>query len=226
VASRELAARRRPSSVDAVMRLGRIATLALGLAAIVRVASQPAAGFDELFDGTLDGWSIEATSLGNFRVEDDLLRVEAPRGWLRSDGVYADFDLDIEFRFLTDDADSGVFFRAVGSEPFSRGWPAQSYQLQMMNPLSEAPFAPLGGLFRHAMPDAPTRFDEAAARRVTLPTGEWQRLEISVEGDEVRARINGTLVLEAEGIGNTSGYIGLQGETGALEFRSVRIRGR
>ena len=183
-------------------------------------------GFIELFDGTLAGWQSIDSDGANFSVHDGVLRVEGPEGWLRFEHPYADFELDIEFRFLTDDADSGVFFRVAGTAPFSRGWPNRAYQLQMRNPLGESRFAPLGGLFRHGMPAGETMFDEALARRVTRPTGEWQRLEITVGGSEVRARVNGTEVLVAGGIGNGSGHIGLQGETGALEFRSIRLRER
>lgn len=179
----------------------------------------------ELFDGTLRGWTVESSQEGNFSVVGGHLRVGGPHGWLRSDRQYTDFELIIEFRFLTDDADSGVFFRVAGDEPFARGWPNRSYQLQMLNPFSDSRFQPLGGLFRHGMPDDPdTSFDEPAARRVTLPTGEWQRLELSVRSDRAIAAINGTVVLRAGGIGNSRGWIGLQGETGALEFRSIRIR--
>jgi hypothetical protein len=73
------------------------------------------------------------------------------------------------------------------------------------------------------MPDAETEFEDARARSVTSQAGEWQTLEMTVEGERVSAAINGTPVLQAEGIGNVSGYIGIQGETPSLEFRSVRI---
>lgn len=180
--------------------------------------------FEELFDGTLSGWTIENTAHDNFRIEDGVLRVEAPEGWLRSAKVYADFELRVEFRFLTDDADSGIFIRATGNEPFSRGWPNSSYQVQMRNPLGESRFFPVGGLFRHGMPDGDTDYDEALARRLSKPTGEWQEIVVRVVGDEVIAELNGERVLRAGNIANPEGHIGLQGETGALEYRSLRIR--
>jgi len=180
--------------------------------------------FTELFDGSFNGWTIENTEHDNFAIDGEVLRVEAPEGWLRSTRAYADFELRVEFRFLTDDADSGVFVRAVGNEPFARGWPNSSYQVQMLNPLSESRFQPIGGLFRHGMQQGETNYDEALARRISKPTGEWQELFIRVTGTEITASLNGEQVLSAGGIGNTEGHIGLQGETGALEFRSIAIR--
>lgn len=200
------------------------AVYAAALVATVTTAQN--APFEELLDAELSRWTVVDAADGTFTWDDGVLRVTGPEGWLRSDRQYGDFDLIVEFRFLTDDADSGVFFRAVGATAFVRGWPNEAYQLQMLNPVSPSRFPPLGGLFRHGMPDAPTRFDDALARTVTRPAGEWQTLEISVAGERVRAGINGTAVLEAEGIGNGRGYLGLQGETPSLEFRSVRVRVR
>jgi len=188
----------------------------------VMSAAQQGAYFD-LLDPQLSQWSVVDAEPGTFVWEDGVLRVTGPNGWLRSKRMYADFDLEVQFRFLTDDADSGIFFRAVGAEPFLRGWPNQAYQLQMRNPATQSRFPPLGGLFRHGMPEDDTRFDDALARSVTRAAGQWQTLEITVAGERVTARINGTPVLEAQGIGNGSGYIGIQGETPSLEFRSVRI---
>lgn len=180
----------------------------------------------ELLDSELSRWTIVDAEPGTFTWVDDVLRVTGPNGWLRSDRQYGDFSLRVEFRFLTEAADSGVFFRAVGTKPFLRGWPNEAYQLQMRNPAGESRFPPLGGLFRHGMPEADTRFDESGARAVTRPAGEWQVLEIAVDGEHLSASINGQRVLDAEGIGNERGYIGLQGETPSLEFRSVRVRPR
>lgn len=179
--------------------------------------------FTELLDQLASSWTILDAEPGAFLFVNDILQVLGPTGWLRFDRRYSDFALDVEFRFLTDDADSGVFFRAAGDTTFVRGWPNASYQLQMRNPLTPSEFVPLGGLFRHGMPDARTEFDADKAIAATLGTGQWQRLALEVCGERVTAKINGIPVLDADGIGNGKGYIGLQSETGALEFKSVKI---
>ncbi|MEX2381880.1 MAG: DUF1080 domain-containing protein [Opitutales bacterium] len=182
--------------------------------------------FIELFDGTLDGWVIENTEADNFTVSDGILRVEEPEGWLRSEEQYSDFMLRIEFRFLTEDADSGIFIRSPGEEAFSRGWPNRSYQIQMRNPLGESRFPPIGGIFRHGRPDGETIFDPEDAARLSTGTDEWQLLEIEVIGEELKVWLNEELLTEAKNILNETGYIGIQGETGAFEFRSIKIAER
>jgi hypothetical protein len=174
---------------------------------------------------------VENSDGANFTIrEGGVLRVEGPQGWLRSAEQYANFDLRVEFRFLTDDADSGVFVRAPGpaSNIFIRGWPANSYQVQARDITRNRTTNPiwLGNLYRHRTPAGETVYDADAALGASRPTGEWQRFEIEVVDDRIVVRLNGTLTTRAAGITNPRGYIGLQGETGIVEYREVAIRTR
>jgi len=180
----------------------------------------------ELFNGTLDNWRVVFTQTDNIKIVDGLLRVEGPNGWIRSTKRYADFRLEIEFRWLTDDADSGVFLRAGADETFARGWPAGSYQVQLRNPAGGSSLPPVGHLFRHQMDDGPLRFDEEGARALALPTGEWQTLAIELDGERLAVWLNGTGITQALGIAKSTNFIGFQAERGGLEFRSIRIQER
>lgn len=199
------------------------AVAALACAACMLVSGAARAEPVELFDGTLAGWSVENAPGGNIAIRDGVLRVEEREGWLRSAETYGDFHLAIEFRFLTDNADSGIFVRAVADGQFGPGWPSNSYQVQLRNPVGESRFPAVGGIFRHGKPPGETEFDAAAAAEASTGTGEWQTLEIEVAGERLEVRLNGTLLTRASGIENPRGYIGIQAETGALEFRSIEI---
>ncbi len=199
---------------------------AAAIAAAVALALEGAAEPVQLFDGTLSGWSVENAPGGNISTRDGVLRVEEPAGWLRSSETYGDFALRIEFRFVTDDADSGIFVRATAEQTFGRGWPSGSYQVQLRNPVGESRFPPVGGIFRHGMPAGEAEFDPAAAAALSAGTGEWQVLEIEVLGDRLDVRLNGAHLTRASGIENPRGYVGIQAETGAVEFRSIAIEPR
>lgn len=199
-------------------------TMTLELA--VPALAQTADGFEPLLDHALSAWSIEDTAAGNFAVLNGVLRVEGPEGWLKSRREYGDFELRIEFRFLTEDADSGVFVRAKPDTTFGRGWPNRSYQLQLLNPYVESPFPPLGHVFRHGLPAGDLAFDPAVARQAFTGVGDWQTLELAVVGQRIEARLNGVPLTEAASLANADGHIGIQGETGALEFRRIDIRER
>lgn len=197
-----------------------LASVSLAAGAAVSGA-QPAPGFVPLFEGTLGQATIE--NGGAFTIDGGVLRAEGPEGWLRFPGLYDDFRLRVELRFLTDNADSGVFFRALPDGTFARGWPNRSYQVQLLNPLSGSSLPPVGGLFRHGMPPGETALDREAVHAAFTGTGEWQLLEIAVAGTELTVRLNGTLVTTASGIEDTAGYLGIQSETSAVEFRRIEI---
>ena len=68
-------------------------------------------------------------------------------------GRSGNFTLRVEVRFMTDDADSGVFVRAPGpaSNIFMRGWPANAYQVQLRDMSRNKTTNPIwiGNLYRH-----------------------------------------------------------------------------
>ena len=179
--------------------------------------------FVSLFDGTLKGWVVENTTAGNFTIKDGAIHVEAPSGWLRSERQFTDFVLRLQFRFLTADADSGIFFRAPMGTQFMRGWPNNAYQVQVRNPATQSRLPPVGGLFRHGMPAGDITFDPAAVEKLSRGIGEWQDLEITVSKDTLTVRFNGSQVTRASNIVGQAGYIGIQAETGVVEFRAIEI---
>ena len=195
--------------------------LALTVAAVTAAQSQQT--FVPLFDGTLKGWVVENSTADNFTVSDGALRVEAPSGWLRSERQFTDFTMRVRFRFLTADADSGVFFRTTGATQFMRGWPNSAYQVQLRNPATQSRLPAVGGLFRHGMPPGDLTFDQAAVEKLSRGTNEWQDLDFTVSADTLTVRFNGTEVTRAGNIVRQPGYVGLQAEAGALEFRSIEI---
>ena len=189
----------------------------------VVAGAQPPAPFVRLFDGTLSGWVVENTTAGNFTIAGGALRVEAPTGWVRTERQYTDFTVRLQFRFMTADADSGVFFRTTGATQFMRGWPNSGYQVQVRNPATQSRLPAVGGLFRHGMPNGEIAFDQPLVEKLSRGTGEWQDLEFTVAGETLIVRLNGSEVTRAGGIVRQPGYLGLQGEVGAVEYRAIEI---
>ena len=203
--------------------------VALLVTASVVLAGQ--VSFTPLFNGTsLDGWVVEHSDGANFSVANGVLQVSGPQGWLRSAEQHGNFSLRVEVRFLTDDADSGIFLRAPGpaSNIFIRGWPANAYQVQVRDMSRNKTTNPLwaGNLYRHGVAPGETVFNADAAMAAVKPTGEWQLFEIDAIDDRIVAKLNGVEVLRAAGIANPRGFIGIQGETGRLEYRRVEIQVR
>jgi len=189
--------------------------------------AQDASGFTALFDGkSLQGWTPTNTTEGTFAVRDGVLRVEGNSGWLKSERQYGDVQLKVEVRFLTDNADSGVFVRAVGDSIFLRGWPGNSFQVQTRDVSRNQTANPIliGNIYRHGNRGGETTFNAQSALQAAKKTGEWHTLDIEVRGDQLTVAVNGTPLTRASGIANPTGHIGLQGEAGVVEFRSIQIK--
>ncbi len=173
----------------------------------------------------LDGWVFEEAEADSFKLNDGVLVVQGEHGWLRSPREYGDFILRAEFRFVTLDADSGIFLRAGLGTPFIRGWPGNAYQVQTRDitlNASNSPL-PLAQLYRHQIEDGNTQYQFTRVHDLYTGVGEWQRYEIRVLGDQLTVTFNGEIVTMAENIVNASGYLGFQSETGIIEFRNLMI---
>ena len=174
-----------------------------------------------LFNGTnLDNWVIE--NGGQFSVQDGVLKVNRGTGWLRSTGVYADFTLVMEFRFLEAEANSGIFVRTgPTSHNDENGWPNNGYQVQCMDTITGR--APLATMIPYGAPPFESKSDLAALAKAYKPPGQWQTYEITCIGETMVVKLNGTQTTTATSIKNREGHIGIQAEHGLLDFRKIEV---
>ena len=189
-----------------------------------------------LFDGkTLSGWVLDNTTADKIVVKDGVIRIERGSGWLRSNREFKDFVLTLEFRFLNDEANSGVYIRTAptsnpnpGATGIVFGWPDDGYAIQTREIAKDVPTtkSPLTGRVMtqgKALAAKEVSFNADALRTNFKPTGTWQTYEIQAIGPRVTVRLNGVLVTEAE-VGRLSGHIGLQGEAPVVEYRNIIVR--
>jgi hypothetical protein len=102
--------------------------------------------------------------------------------------------------------------------------PNRSYQVQLRDMDRPSRFLPLGQIYRHGMPAGDTEFDEALLSTLYGSVGEWHELVIQVSGSVVTVALEGRVITRAENIASPSGFIGFQGEAGAVEYRNIRVR--
>jgi hypothetical protein len=167
-------------------------------------------GFVSLFDGkTLGGWHL--MNGAKFVVEDGVIKHNEGRGWLRSDKEYADFIVRLEFRFLKPKQDGGVFLRSVKE---GKNWPSQKYEVQVENTLRMAKIF-----------GAKHDLNVELVQKVLKPIGAWNEYDITIVGSRIEVRLNDKLVTTSDSATTLKrGYLGLQGEDGAHEYRKIRIK--
>lgn len=169
------------------------------------LAAEPAGKWVSLFNGkNLDGWTQVHDV--DFQVVDGNLRLVKGMGWLRTDKEYRNFVLEFEWRALVDKYDSGVFIRA-GLE--GKPWPKDGWQVNLR-------YDALGGLVKGYSPIVP-------AENPKMPVNQWVKFRLEVNGQKVTLTVDGEEAWSYDKLDAEKGYIGIQAENFAFDFRNLRI---
>lgn len=169
--------------------------------------SDSAPEWQTLFDGSsLDGWSQVGDA--NWQLGDDAVSADSGTGFLLSNAIYDDFDLELEF-FATADANSGVFIRCANPAQIGA---ATCYEVNIFDQRPDPQYR-TGSIVDVAPP------------AVNLDTGDrWNKYEISARGQRLVVRLNGQTTVDTTDNKLTAGPIALQYGAGSVMFRNVRVR--
>ena len=182
-----------------------LSLLALLTALSVFAAEQAAPAAQSLFNGRdLAGWTNVNKSV--FAVTNGNLQLVTGMGWLRTEKEYTDFVLELEYRPLVADYDSGIFIRC-GAE--GQPWPKDGWQVNLR-------YNSLGSLVRGYKAMVPSETPK-------LPVNQWVKVRIECRGKKVMLDLNGERAWEFEQLDRDRGYIGFQAEDKAFDFRNIRI---
>ena len=177
----------------------------------------------KLFNGKdLTGWSFrlapdsDAEADDVFDVEDGVITISGqPFGYMITDETYSDYKLHLEWRWVGDPTNSGIFIHA---ESIDAIWP-RCAEVNLMNGRAGDLIASGGSSFEELQEG---RFLRSTVDSAEKPAGEWNTAEIICQGNHIQAYVNGTLMNEAH-FDRTEGHIALQSEGGPLEVRNVYI---
>ena len=138
----------------------------------------------ELFNGkNLDGWKV-SESPQSFRVEDGNLIVEGPRAHLFYDGDVNnhDFkDFELKAKIMTfPGANSGVY---VHTEFLPNEWPKAGYEIQVNNSHTD---------WRRSA----SLYNIVDCAEVYVKDNEWYEMTITVKGNRITTKLNGTTVVD------------------------------
>ena len=182
----------------------------LGCSALGQSASTPAkpseAGWESLFNGKdLTGW-VPVHDV-TFVVTNSNLRLVTGMGWLRTEKQYTNFVLEAEWRALVPGYDSGFFIRA-GLE--GKPWPKDGWQVNLAR-------TALGSLVRGYETVVP-------AETPPMPVNKWVKFRMEVRGTKLQLDVDGERAWQFDKLDAASGYIGIQAENKAFDFRNIRVQ--
>jgi len=168
----------------------------------------------EIADGWILLWDGESTfgweSHGGaeWKVSGGALVADSPQaGWLGTATAFGDFVLKAEFRAAAD-GNSGIFLRSA-----REGAPHQTgYELQIFD--TQPAGYNTGSLVNYVK-----------ATPAKIVPGQWNRFEVTAQGDRFVVLYNGKKVLDARDSKHAAGVIGLQYNQGKkIEFRNLKLR--
>jgi hypothetical protein len=204
---------------------------------------QPSKESRSLFNGKdLTGWHADVPALDKdpggvkpFIVRDGLLvSLGTPGGHLISDEEFANYRVEVEYRFAAKPGNCGVLVHASKPRALYDMFP-QSIEVQMQSKEAGDFWCICENI---ETPDMETRrgpkekwgVDGDKLRRIKnltdgseKPVGEWNRMVVECLGDEVKVWVNGDLVNHGSKCTATKGHIALQAEGSEVEFRKVAL---
>lgn len=209
-----------------LFRLGMVAALA---AAGVALADD---GFRPLFNGKdLSGWVRVNNAPGTFFVRDGLIVTTGkPTGFLRTERIYENFVLELEWKHVHPKGNSGLFvwadaLPAVGV-PFAR-----AIEVQILDGHETKNYTSHGDLFSiwgaTMTPDRPHPSGWARclpSERRSKPAGEWNHYRVEARDGVLKLAVNGKVVSGGSRCNPRKGYLALEAEGSECHFRNLRIR--
>lgn len=177
-------------------------------------------GEEKLFDGeTLDGWKADPQeTASHWEVKKGkILYGENPDekgSMLWTTEEYKNYELELDYKTLTDDYDTGVFPRGNGTQV------QIGISRSLQRDMTACIYAP-----KDDQGSYPGQTDKVAEYH---KVGEWNHLKIIVEGKRIQTFLNGEPFVDyTSKTMNESGPIGLQLHGGvhmAVQFKNIEIK--
>lgn len=194
--------------VEVAMSLKRhlcCVALAVGVEMVRAGDGTGIAKWQALFNGKdLSGWV--PMNGGVFAATNGGIHLEGGKGWLRTERMFTDFVLEAECRGLETNYNSGIFLRApLDGNP----WATNVWQVNLKQ-------SALGELLEGSK-------KAVAVTARPRPAGEWIKFRIEVHGHAISLEMDGQPAWNFKEFVPVKGYLGLQAEGKAVEFRNLRI---
>ncbi len=168
------------------------------------------AGWISLFDGhTLFGWKPNRETT-NWSIQDGVVTADAgDPGLLMTTIEIADYELMCDVR-LEKGGNSGIFLRTV-FDPKDAS--KDCYELNVCDSHAEFPTGSLVG--------------RKKVEKKIVSDGQWNTFHVRLEGARIEVELNGEVVMDLTDTSDAIrrvGHVGLQMNSGKVEFRNVMLR--
>ncbi len=190
-----------------------------------------------LFNGNdLSGWIPVNVAPSTFTARDGMIiSTGKPTGVLRTEKMYENFIVELEWRHMHPGGNAGLFIWGDGLPstgiPFTRGIEIQildnAYNANGKNewftthgdifPIHGAKMKPMGNVAKSGVRSFPTE-------ERSNPSPQWNHYRVVANNGEVRLSVNGKEVTMGTDCWPRNGYLFLESEGSECHFRNIRIQ--
>jgi 3-keto-disaccharide hydrolase len=189
-------------------------------------------GTVDLFNGIdLTGWVNVQCAPDTWTVRDGMIICTGkPTGVLRTERMYQNFILELEWRHMEPEGNAGLF---LWSDPITaKGQPfTRSIEVQILDGRNTDNYTSDGDVFAiHGATMTPDRPHPNGwmrclpSERRSNPSPEWNRYRVTCKNGKVKLSVNGKVVSGGYDISPRMGYICLESEGSEVHFRNIVIR--
>jgi hypothetical protein len=180
----------------------------------------------ELFNGKdLTGWVNVNCAPDTWQVRDGVIVCSGkPKGVLRTERVYQNYVLELEWRHTTPKGNSGLMVHADALPQVGGPYP-RSVEVQIMDGDHGSVFGIRGcTLTPLTNPVAKAKAGRARATEERCrPAGEWNHYKLTSQEGALELAVNGATVTKVKDCSLVKGYVCLEAEGSEVHFRNVRL---
>lgn len=188
--------------------------------------------FRPLFNGRdLEGWVYVNTPTDTWRVENEMLICSGkPIGEIRTEKMYQNFELELEWRHMVPGGNAGIFVWAdditARGVPFHRGIEVQVLEHAYGNTRSYTTHGDIFPIHGAKMKPINGRGGDRAfpTEERAKPSPEWNHYRIVCNAGNISLAVNGKEVTRGTNATPSKGYICLESEGGVVHYRNIRIK--
>lgn len=209
-----------------------VAALVLALPLAAWGAEPAEEGFRALFNGKdLSGWVAVNTAPSTWTVKDGMIVCSGrPIGELRTDRMYQNFILELQWRHMRPRGNAGVFIWAdditARGVPFHRGIEVQVLENAYGNTRSHTTHGDIFPIHGAKMTPINGRGGSRAfpSEERSKPCPQWNHYRITCADGAISLAVNGKVVTRGKDCIPRKGYICLESEGGIVHYRDMRIK--
>lgn len=189
-------------------------------------------GSTPLYNGKdLSGWVPINVRPDTFTARGEIIHCTGkPTGEMRTERMYENFILELEWRHMRPGGNAGVFVWSDGvlapGTPFTR-----SIEVQILDGRNTEHYTSHGDVFAiHGSRMKPDRPHPGGwmrclpSERRAKPAGQWNHYRITCQDGDIKLAVNGKVVSGGSECKPRKGYICLESEGSEVHFRNLRIK--